>query len=475
MYTMIKKHYLILLVLLSLAIRLGILACTYHHPERAFRNPDAYLYDRIAQNVLKYQTFSGGTGNGANFLRLSFEHVPGLPETNLIPDSFRTPGYPVFLAAIYGMFGRNIPAVIGFQIILSLLTSLVVYKIGVTAFNKAVGIIAFLLITINLELLAYPNYLLTETLFMFLLTTSVWFFVEYLKREKVVYFFLSALFVGLSTLCKPAGQYFPFIFFLVFLIKFRKNLKMFFAYSLIFVGIFLLVVSPWLVRNYRVFGHAKISSMQGYDLFLHRVAFLEGEKNGGSYEDYEEARIKFVGELQNIIDEQQLNSMEASIVAEKLGKQRLLAEPLPYIRSHIKGMIRIFVGHSLKTVYKTITDEPYESGSALSMFLETKDFKKAIAALLDPSKPLAMIVLLIMFTRLVCYLALLYGCFRALKTRPLYLFLFILILGYFTAVIGPYGVEPRFRTQIIPALTILISYGLFESLKLFGLFKSSRR
>jgi len=466
----IKEHYLMLgLICLVFFIHLGILSFVLTHPERAYVS-DSGHYDFIAQQLVKQHRFSGpavlmgGKTEEGAFQGLSFADGANVSKKGAIPDSFRTPFYPAYLALIYGLFGPNLSVVLFLQIVISLWTSVIVYKISTTLFNQSVGILTFLIVSCSLGFLAYPNYVLTETWFVFLLTFSVWYMVRFLHTGKPYFLLLSALFAGLSALCRPVALYFPVVFLLVLLVKDRKSLKTFFPHALIYISVFLGVLSPWFIRNYVVFERVCFTSLQGYNVFFLNVAFMKAEKTGVYWEM---ERKNLINEVQQIVDERQLNSMEASLVTQKLAFQRITADLATYVRVHLKGMIKMFITHNLKTFYSLVTDRPYHSGSALSVFFETGSLRKAFSAILDASSPVAVIVLLIMFIRGFLYGFLLYGAYKALRTHSLVLLLFLLIIGYFVAVTGPLGAEPRFRVPIIPFVTILSSYGIVEFVKVW--------
>jgi 4-amino-4-deoxy-L-arabinose transferase-like glycosyltransferase len=57
----------------------------------------------------------------------SFSLSPAQPD---LPQVIRTPGYPVFVAAIYGLLGESYPNVILMQIILGTVTTVLVYSIA---------------------------------------------------------------------------------------------------------------------------------------------------------------------------------------------------------------------------------------------------------------------------------------------------------------------------------------------------------
>ncbi len=87
------------LYLVALVIRLLWAAPVFLHPERAL-DPDSHAYRKLALNLLHEHRFSQDFPE------------PGTPEV------FRTPGYPLFLALVFGLFGPGLRWVVLVQVLL---------------------------------------------------------------------------------------------------------------------------------------------------------------------------------------------------------------------------------------------------------------------------------------------------------------------------------------------------------------------
>jgi len=88
-------------------------------------------------------------------------------------------------------------------------------------------------------------YYLSEGLFLVLLLLSFYFFLKWLNAEKLKYLLFSAFFCGLVFLTRYAGIGFIgcFLFFLLFLQRGKPAYR--FRNFLLFLGIFIIVISPW--------------------------------------------------------------------------------------------------------------------------------------------------------------------------------------------------------------------------------------
>ncbi|GIV87971.1 MAG: hypothetical protein KatS3mg055_0489 [Chloroflexus sp.] len=112
----------------------------------------------------------------------------------------RAPLYPLFLAAHIALFGRDLAVIFVSQTVLSLLNVGLVYALArrLGATPLVAGGAAFLS-AIALPLAMYPQFLLSETLFISLLLIAFSFLADPQRRQHV---FIGGLFLGLATLTR---------------------------------------------------------------------------------------------------------------------------------------------------------------------------------------------------------------------------------------------------------------------------------
>jgi len=161
----------------------------------------------------------------------------------------REPAYPFFLAFIYSIFGHSLLAVKLIQIVLFLGTAVFSYKIAYLVFGDKIAKYTFVLVALFPTLISYPSFILSETLFTFLLSLLVFFCIKLSKEKKLKYYILSGVILGIVVLCKSIM--FPFIL-VLFLwgILFCKNTPK----TILMVVIAFIIVAPWMYRNYINFG-----------------------------------------------------------------------------------------------------------------------------------------------------------------------------------------------------------------------------
>jgi len=228
---------------------------------------DTEHYDKAARSILE------GKGFGTGF---NFSNNPELRSVYSLP-----PMYPLFLAAIYYIFGRHFFIVRIFQSIISALTCLMVYFIGDKVFNeRKVGFIAAF-ISVFYPLLIFSSGLLyIEALFTFFISLSIYYVFKMCDEQQYVWFsILTGLFLGLAALARPViFSFFPFLVLWVLMIWIKPFKKRLTAVALIFSSA-ILVIAPWTIRNYNVFGRfVPVSAEVDHELSAVVKASLESVK-----------------------------------------------------------------------------------------------------------------------------------------------------------------------------------------------------
>ncbi|MEK7598906.1 MAG: glycosyltransferase family 39 protein [Patescibacteria group bacterium] len=238
------RHYFLFLIIgLVVVARIGAAAVLY--AKNVFPSPiqDPLEYRNLAMNIL--------AGNG-----FSIAQNPPYP-----PDLFRTPLYPLFLAATYGIDSAGYLAIL-LQQLMIIASAWLLFKI-LRRWNDSSGKIALIF---SLFLLVDPRIwfwsleTMTEALFIFL-TAAMLFLLLYPENFNTAHVAGAAVFFGLAVLTRPSGLLWApglVLFFLFCKKPVKSRLFMFF----IFMAVAGIVVSPWLWRNYKLVGRPILSSMQ---------------------------------------------------------------------------------------------------------------------------------------------------------------------------------------------------------------------
>lgn len=98
------------------------------------------------------------------------------------PTVFVMPGYPLFLAGMFRIFGYGflgIQAVRIVQAVISCITILMVYLIGKTLFNRKIGLVSSFLVSFYIPNIITAGYILTETIFTAFLCTLIYLSIKF--------------------------------------------------------------------------------------------------------------------------------------------------------------------------------------------------------------------------------------------------------------------------------------------------------
>jgi len=178
-------------------------------------------------------------------------------------DTFRAPLAPFLFLPIVTVFGKNMYAIaVLICFISAFCLPLVTYKLADEIFsNKQIGLLAALICVIHPLYFEYALSASHDVVFHLLFLTTLLFYLRGLKQPKN--FLLMGLAWGLCYLTKETAlAIVPILVFTTFLLALAKKIslqKHSFTFLLGSVIIFMLVISPWIIRNHRIPENEKAS------------------------------------------------------------------------------------------------------------------------------------------------------------------------------------------------------------------------
>lgn len=224
--------------------------------EQALIFPDSLGYIYPAQTWLSYGSF--------------WEAV------STFPMLLRTPGYPLFLAAVHALTGSATWGVVAVQNLLALLLPVPVYlsarRLGdLTAARWAAGFCAASVLYFSLAFAV-----LTETVCVFLLAWFVYVLLVWAERPHPARLVTAAVLLAAATYVRPVVYYFIAVSCIelagwAFRQKSRglaKQVLCCFALPVI------VLVGAWQVRNYRQTGYGGFTSVGAYNLYIWNEDFV---------------------------------------------------------------------------------------------------------------------------------------------------------------------------------------------------------
>jgi hypothetical protein len=251
---------------------------------------DMFQYDMLARSLASGDGFRWyaqvDLDQLAAFVDFDLATVKEYDPVLGIPTSFRAPLYPTFLALVYffsgsgfsRFFAARLAQAIFLGAPLAPLTYLVAKKLfstllaspsgsarmvdGPEAKSERAARISAWVVACYPMLLVYPLGLGTENPFFVLLLTTFLLLLYSIEQPTVFRLLLSGLFLGLTALTRSVILPFAIAAFGILFFLHRKR-------ALLTVLSFLLVVSPWIIRNSLL--HKKLAGIEtsmGYNLYL---------------------------------------------------------------------------------------------------------------------------------------------------------------------------------------------------------------
>ena len=228
-----------ILTIAALLLRLAFIHYT------VISNPihDARQYVTYGYNLLEHHIFSS--------------QMPSNPKKPPQPDAFRSPGYPLLMAAAIYWGGAKgfYPTILFWQTIIGSLMVPLTFMLAcrIIPFQLALG--AALLVCISPHLISMTSYLLSETLFSLTLILAVLFFVEAMLRKKAIIFAVSGLSFGMAFLVNETAMLLPLALLIVFWLASKGYLKkkpfqLWPSHMVIFLAVFIIFPVGWSIRNH---------------------------------------------------------------------------------------------------------------------------------------------------------------------------------------------------------------------------------
>lgn len=226
-----------------------------------FTNPDGFwLYDsngywNIAYNMKEFGMYSRDA------------------QAPLLPDYFRTPLYPFMIYPTLWLdpSGNCIPII---HIVLDCITCYLIYKILLVFSSRELyAKTGALVYALHIPAIVTSNYILTESIFAFLICLFTWYVLCLVKQPGFKYAVLVGLVGGLGVMCKPLGFVLIFPTVVFFLFYFRFHYRSVLPVTIVVIC-FYLVQFPWMLRNKYEFGRYFNSVIGEHLLLGYHTAYI---------------------------------------------------------------------------------------------------------------------------------------------------------------------------------------------------------
>ena len=221
-------------MLISLALKLAII---FRYGNRLSLNSDDLNYIKSAKVLLE----SG---------RFIFQQYNE-------PTVFVMPLYPAFLAGVFGVFGSGFTGLQAARIIQALMGTaslLLIFMSAGKLFGDAVALLSATFAAFYMPNLVTPGYMLTETLFTLLLLLLLYLSIIFTRKTSIKGMLAIGVVYTAACLCRPTIAPYPAVL-AAYMLLFRKiPFKAVLKSMAVIAIVFVLIMSPWWIRNYREYG-----------------------------------------------------------------------------------------------------------------------------------------------------------------------------------------------------------------------------
>lgn len=259
----LQKMYLVV-YLCAVAIQVIWFVCGMHFGTHRFQLYDSAHYLILSENLATHGAFSRAM------------------QDPFFPDIARTPGYPFFLLVMQQM-GASLTAISLFQCLLAATVPVLIFDLlrrHLRSIQFAIAAVVVLLI--DLSVLLFSPYLLTDSLFYVGFAWLLWVLLRFSNTSTPhigVQIILPALLTGCLVLIRPIALFLPILLVLWWVFQ-KKPLRV------VLLGVLLVFALPggWMTRNYNTFGVFTMSSMGPNNLLMFNAAGVQAHAEKRSFE-----------------------------------------------------------------------------------------------------------------------------------------------------------------------------------------------
>ncbi|MEM8501181.1 MAG: glycosyltransferase family 39 protein [Pseudomonadota bacterium] len=372
-----------------------------------------------------------------------------------------TPAYSVFIAAIYRVFGQDRYVLILIQIAISVLTVCAVYLIAARLWSERTGLLAMTIMALDPLQLLYSQLLLSETLFTFFLTVSLFYACMIVTSVQSRYraALLFGIFLAAATMTRPISQYLILPIVVGFTIYRRRLGCTYFELTkllLLFVLPVVLAIGTWQIRNGQLTGVYALNNAGSETMLYWKAKGVLMRAN--SFSEAEASK-----EINNLLPSD-IQSLRQKATAERSLAQEIILADLPtYLAFSVEGLKGILfgVGVASQANYydgyldvSTGTDQQIDKGF-LSNIEQLAGFQNWFIWLIAYSGAF-MIMLYLLF----CYGYL--NSLRGNQRSQIFHFMMLGAVLYFIVVsTGHLAAYSRMRVPFLPILALYAANGAY--------------
>lgn len=376
-----------------------------------------------------------------------------------VPTDYRTPGYPFWLAIIYLVFKSFTPAIF-MGVVVFALSAPLVYLIGKEIFSEKIAFLSAVLFAIEPWALFQSSFLVAEQIFLPFLLFSVYLFCRYLNSKNNTFLYSASLFLGITVLIRPAALYFIFIFvFLAFIAERKNYIFRSLKTSALTILIFIVVLSPWLIRNKVVLNTWQLSSTASNGV-LYIESYMLNKYLGKITDEHEWERAAQILGTYDFESMKRINN--AKILADYAIKE-IKVNKAAFAAMHLKNMALFLVKNSYGNIFLDLKINDANIQSKIGVLAFKKDFSGLLNIIKNASVGAKILIILFFFWPIVIIFAI-FGVVSVFQKnyRNLLIWFLIFWVIYFLAMSADFHDISRYKLSINAPLFILAVFGFYR-------------
>ena len=370
-------------------------------------------------------------------------------------DVERTPGYPLFIAAIWTILGRQTLApVVWVQVLLSVFAVALLYIAALRLFNRrAAAIVAALLLALDAQAAGRAAYILTDSTFQLLMVLTVYLLVDFLLTNSWRAILGLVVVVAAGFYVRPAGLLLPAALALAVLLAGPRPWPRRLAQAAVLALVPLALLFPWLLRNHSGADTWELSTIGSSNLMRYQGgAIKEILENKSNEQVYRELQQDVASRLPPDCTPGQRSAMQRQI-----GFAYMKQYPWLAVKTHLAGLGRLLFLPPHWVAPKPPDQPEAAPGGLLSRLVKTlKSYRPPV--LLYMAYGLCSIVVL--------WLLALVGFFKLWRQgQACWALALVLLIAVLAAPVATPVGEPRLRMPLMVPLLLLAAAAWFSRKK----------
>lgn len=227
------------ILFLAIVLLMAFLLRLFFQQYNTTFEPDEAEYSQIAQNIAEGRGF---TNNYVHFLFLK-QQIPR-------PETYHNPLFPYTIALFYGLFGVSAFSAKLVSVFFGTILVISTYLLARKLFGQKAARISALLTAFQAFLVFYSTQALTQMLFISIVMLAVLFLHKSMVQGKTSHYLISGILLGIGYLVRAEAVIFLASFYIARFLLYRKQAIG--KNALLLLAVFLLIISPLLIRNFYV-------------------------------------------------------------------------------------------------------------------------------------------------------------------------------------------------------------------------------